>query len=78
MKVEILSPERTLFNGDVDLVTLPGTHGRFTILQDHAPLVSSLRKGVIRIKPFEGDEIEIPVNGGFVEVKRNVVSVCVE
>ncbi|BEG98456.1 ATP synthase F1 subunit epsilon [Bacteroides sedimenti] len=78
MKVEILSPERTLFNGDVDLVTLPGTNGRFTILQDHAPLVSSLRKGVIRIKPFEGDEIEIPVNGGFVEVKRNVVSVCVE
>lgn len=78
MKVEILSPERTLFNGDVDLVTLPGTNGRFTILQDHAPLVSSLKKGVIRIKPFEGDEIEIPVNGGFVEVKRNVVSVCVE
>jgi F0F1-type ATP synthase, epsilon subunit (mitochondrial delta subunit) len=78
MKLEILSPERTLYKGDVDVVTLPGTLGRFTILQDHAPMVSSLKEGIIRIKPYEGEEVELSIKGGFVEVKRNEVSVCVE
>nr|WP_320038744.1 ATP synthase F1 subunit epsilon [uncultured Bacteroides sp.] len=78
MKLEILSPERTLYKGDVDVVTLPGTLGRFTILQDHAPMISSLKEGIIRIKPYEGEEVELSIKGGFVEVKRNQVSVCVE
>lgn len=78
MKLEILSPERTLYKGDVDVVTLPGTLGRFTILQDHAPMISSLKEGTIRIKPYEGEEVELSIKGGFVEVKRNQVSVCVE
>ena len=78
MKLEILSPKRTLYNGDVDVVTLPGTLGRFTILQDHAPMISSLKEGIIRIKPYEGEEVELSIKGGFVEVKRNQVSVCVE
>ncbi|SHE43783.1 F-type H+-transporting ATPase subunit epsilon [Bacteroides luti] len=78
MKLEILSPERTLYKGDVDVVTLPGTLGRFTILQDHAPMISSLKEGIIRIKPYEGEEVELSIKGGFVEVKRNEVSVCVE
>ena len=78
MKLEILSPERTLYKGDVDVVNLPGTLGRFTILQDHAPMISSLKEGIIRIKPYEGEEVELSIKGGFVEVKRNEVSVCVE
>ena len=78
MKLEILSPEQTLFKGDVDVVTLPGTLGRFTILQDHASMISSLKEGLIRIKPYEGEEVELSIKGGFVEVKRNQVSVCVE
>nr|WP_321377756.1 ATP synthase F1 subunit epsilon [uncultured Bacteroides sp.] len=78
MKLEILSPEQTLYKGDVDVVTLPGTLGRFTILQDHAPMISSLKEGIIRIKPYEGEEVELSIKGGFVEVKRNQVSVCVE
>ena len=78
MKLEILSPERTLYKGDVDVVTLPGTLGRFTILQDHAPMISSLKEGIIRIKPYEGEEVELSIKVGFVEVKRNEVSVCVE
>ncbi len=78
MKLEILSPEQTLYKGDVDVVTLPGTLGRFTILQDHASMISSLKEGIIRIKPYEGEEVELSIKGGFVEVKRNQVSVCVE
>ena len=78
MKLEIFSPEQTLYKGDVDVVTLPGTLGRFTILQDHAPMISSLKEGIIRIKPYEGEEVELSIKGGFVEVKRNQVSVCVE
>ena len=78
MKLEILSPEQTFYKGDVDVVTLRGTLGRFTILQDHAPMISSLKEGIIRIKPYEGEEVELSIKGGFVEVKRNQVSVCVE
>ncbi|WP_321437419.1 ATP synthase F1 subunit epsilon [uncultured Bacteroides sp.] len=78
MKLEILSPERSLYNGDVDVVILPGTLGRFTVLQDHAPLISSLEKGIITIKPYEGEEVELSIKGGFVEVKQNIVTVCIE
>jgi len=78
MKLEILSPERSLYNGDVDVVTLPGTLGRFTVLQDHAPMISSLKEGTIRIKPYEGEEVELAIKGGFIEVKQNIVTVCVE
>ena len=73
--LRILSPEREVLSAEVDLVELPGSQGRFEVLRDHAPLVTSLEKGVIRYNG-EGQRREIPCPGGFAEVRNNVVTVC--
>lgn len=54
MTLEILSPERTLFSGEVESVTLPGTLGEFTVLRHHAPLISSLTAGEVRFRQKAG------------------------
>lgn len=76
MTLEILSPERTLFSGEVERVTLPGALGEFTVLPRHAPIISALVKGTVRYLPREGEQ-SLDIGGGFVEVKKDVVSVCV-
>ena len=70
----VVSPESTLFDG---IVTLPGELGSFSVLYDHAPLISSLIKGEIK---YTEDELEksIGISSGFVEVRDNIVSACVE
>lgn len=69
-----------LFNGDVASVTLPGAKEIFTVLKNHGAIISSLKKGVIKYKIHEDDEdvFTIEVLGGFAEVKRNIVTVCLE
>lgn len=77
MKLEIISPEKIIFSGDADLVTLPGTLGSFTILPSHAPIISTLEKGKLRYL-VDGKNVEMIISGGFVEMKNNMVNVCVE
>ena len=74
--LRILSPEREVLSTEVDLVELPGSQGRFEVLKDHAPLISSLDKGVVRYLTG-GESREIPCPGGFVEVNQNIVTVCI-
>ena len=78
MKLEIITPEQIVFSGEIELVSLPGTKGLFTMLENHAPIVSSLQKGKLRYKIPQGEEVEITVGSGFVEMNNNIVSVCVE
>ncbi|MDR1809321.1 MAG: ATP synthase F1 subunit epsilon [Prevotella sp.] len=76
-ELKIISAEKTLFGGKITTVTLPGTQGSFSVLPDHAPLVSSLSAGVIEYN--DGTQAAtIEINGGFVDVNRNVVTICVE
>ncbi len=77
MKFLLLSPDKTLFEGEVESVTLPGTKGIFTVWEHHAALLSTLEKGKVVCK-LSGVEHQFAVNGGFAEVKDNIVSVCVE
>lgn len=56
MTLEILSPEKTLFSGEVQRVTLPGAAGEFTVLPHHAPIISSLTAGRVRYLPAGGAE----------------------
>ncbi|MCQ2216879.1 MAG: ATP synthase F1 subunit epsilon [Paludibacteraceae bacterium] len=77
MKLEIISPDKLVFSGEVSSVDLPGTAGRFTILPHHTALISSLKAGEIIYQNEEG-AITINVDGGFAEVKNDVISVCVE
>lgn len=79
MRLDILSPEQSIFGGDVDSVTLPGVIGSFTVLKNHAPLISALQEGKIKYTLAGTEEVkELEVKRGFAEVKKNVISVCVE
>ena len=77
MNLEIVSPEKIIYSGKAEVVTLPGLSGSFTILNRHAPIVSVLKKGVVRYS-INGKNEEMIINGGFVEMKKNNVSVCIE
>lgn len=77
IELEIVSPEKRLFTGMVEKVNLPGAKAPFTVLYNHAPLVSILCAGNIKWKVSK-DEQQMAVKGGFVEVKDNKVSALVE
>ena len=73
LKLKIVSPEKVEFEGEVEQVIVPGSQGQFEILTNHAPIISTLQKGKV---VYDGKELEIL--GGFVEVQKNEVSLCVE
>ena len=75
--LKIVSPEKVEFDGEVDSVLVPGTKGSFEILKDHAPIISSLQHGVVEYAASDGKH-QLAVTGGFVEVQKNEVSLCVE
>jgi len=77
IKLQILSPEAILVEEEVDRVFLPGIVCPFEVLKDHAPMVTALSKGKIRYGSAE-ELKELEISSGFVEVKDNAVSVCVE
>jgi len=76
MKVEILTPDKTLFSGDADVVTVPGINGSLQILENHAPMIANLTKGSLSIKSKDGKQ-QFDVTGGLVEVLKNKVIVLV-
>ena len=78
LKLKIVSPERIEFEGDVESVLVPGTMGQFEILTNHAPIISSLDKGTVRYAVSGGEKQTLDITGGFVQVQKNVVSLCVE
>ncbi len=78
LKLKIVSPERIEFDGEVVSVLVPGTVGQFEILVNHAPIISSLDKGRVVYELLDGEKKNIDIIGGFLEVQKNVVSVCVE
>jgi len=78
MNVEILTPEKKLFTGDVYGVQLPGISGLFEILEKHAPLVSALGKGNVKILKDKKEVENFSIESGFVEVLNNKVTVLVE
>jgi F-type H+-transporting ATPase subunit epsilon len=77
MNLLVLTPEKELFNGDITSVNVPGINGGFEILKGHAPIVSALGKGSVRITDAAGQKSEIEITKGFIEVLRNEVSVLV-
>ena len=77
LELRIVSPERIEYDGQVESVLVPGSMGQFEILQDHAPIISTLQNGEVLYTTKEG-RVSLSIQGGFVEVQKNVVSVCVE
>jgi F-type H+-transporting ATPase subunit epsilon len=78
MFLEILTPDKKIFNGEVKLVKLPGSKGGFEILNNHAPIISTLEKGTIKVIDQNGQEYFYQVDGGVVENKANKIIVLVE
>ena len=79
MKVDIITPDSTLFSGDqVVLVQLPGIDGSFEILNDHAPLISILKKGKVKLQNKGEKEQYFDINGGVIEVLSNKVLILAE
>ena len=72
MKLQIITPDEELFSGEVNSIVIPGIDGLIGILNDHAPMVSSLKKGKIKVNS-EKEEKFFDVNGGVVEVLKNNV-----
>jgi len=77
MHLEILTPEKKIFEGDVTIATFPGTDGSFQVMNNHAPLVSLLKGGKVVYKSKEGTE-EVRITGGVVEVLKNKVIVLAD
>lgn len=78
MQLKIVSPEKILFDGEVEKVVVPGAMGEFEILDHHAPIISSLEKGRVIYKSPRIGEAQLEILGGFVEVQKNEIRLCVE
>lgn len=77
LKLKVISPEKILFSGNVDSVLVPGSLGSFEILTGHAPIISTLEKGIVEYG-VDGKKTRMNIIGGFVEVKKDEVSLCVD
>ena len=77
MNVEIITPDKTLFKGEASSVTVPGVDGSMGFLENHAPLITVLKAGDVRLKTGEGEKT-FAVKGGVVEVMKNTVLVLAE
>ena len=77
LQLRIVSPEKVEYDGVVESVLVPGSMGQFEILDNHAPIISTLQKGVVEYATQEG-KVSLNILGGFVEVQKNLVSLCVE
>jgi len=78
MKLEILTPEKKLFTGEVYSVQVPGSNGKFQMLNKHAPIVSSIKKGTVKIIDNQKKELLIKVNNGVIEMKNNKIIILAE
>ena len=77
MKVIISKPDTTLYDGDAKLVQLPGTGGLFEMLDNHAPIISSLSKGTIRLVNDEGEKT-FDIRGGVLKGQQNDLMILVQ
>ncbi len=78
MKLEIITPEKTIYSGEVEMVQLPGIDGLFAILNNHAPMIAALGKGRVKIRRGEKKIEFFEISGGILEVLKNKVLVLAE
>ena len=78
MLLDILTPEKLLFQGEVKSIKLPGTNGEFEILNNHAPIISTLSKGDISITDTKNKKQNFSINGGVIEMQKNKIIVLAD
>ena len=77
MKLHVLSPKGTILKEDVDEVLLPGTKGDFMVLMDHAPLVSTLKRGIVRYRK-NAEVNNLDIDNGITIVEHNTIKVFID
>lgn len=75
---ELVSPEKLLFSGDVESVVAPGAEGQFTVLKDHAPVMTTLKAGVVTVAGGDGKLEKLFVRGGFADVNASGFTILAE
>ncbi|MBP7508371.1 MAG: F0F1 ATP synthase subunit epsilon [Prolixibacteraceae bacterium] len=78
MILELITPDKKIFSGEILLVQVPGEKGNFEILKNHAPIISSLGKGIIRIVCTDHKELTYSIDSGVVESKKNITVILTE
>jgi F-type H+-transporting ATPase subunit epsilon len=78
MLLEIITPDKRIFEGEVNSVILPGIDGWFGILKDHAPLISALQSGTVKVTDKNSAALQFDIQGGVVEVLNNRIIVLAE
>jgi len=78
MNVEIIDPDKTIYSGEADIVQLPGKDGSFEILNNHAPLISILKEGKVKITGKDKNSQFFEIKGGVIEVLKNKVLILAE
>ncbi|MCF8368408.1 MAG: ATP synthase F1 subunit epsilon [Bacteroidales bacterium] len=78
MNVEIINPDKTVFSGEASVVQLPGKDGSFEILNNHAPLISVLKQGKVKIVNTQNETLYFEIKGGVIEVQKNKILILAE
>ena len=78
MKLEIITPDKKLFEGNVKSLVVPGSEGQLGILNNHAPMIASLKKGIVKVTDEQAQVQKFEIKGGVVEVLKNNVIVLAE
>ena len=78
MHLEIITPDKKVFSGEVEAVKLPGAEGSFGILDNHAPIIATLKKGIVKVTDSKKAVENFEINGGVVEVQNNKVIILAE
>jgi len=75
MNIEIISPDASIYSGEIHLIQLPGELGSFEIMDKHAPIIATLQKGKLKVITKAGEELFFDIEGGIVEAVNNKISV---
>jgi F-type H+-transporting ATPase subunit epsilon len=75
---ELVAPERLVYSGEVESVVVPGTEGEFTVLKDHAPIISSLKPGVVVVEASDSATLRLYVRGGYAEIASSGLTILAD
>lgn len=78
MLLEIITPDKKVYQGEVKLVKVPGSKGSFEVLKNHAPIISTLDKGKIKIIDISDKTSFFDISGGVIEVKKDLIIILAE
>jgi len=78
MHLDIITPDKNVYNGEVISVQMPGTDGKFQVLKNHAPLIASLAQGKVKVVDAQKETLFFEISGGVVEVLNNKVTLLAE